>query len=395
MRQTGRSSWSRRPFIDIDATQKRVYEHRKQGAGFGHTKIQGKSLLVRGLNAVAGTICTPLGAPVIAAVRLRGGNANSASGAATFAAEAIATACDTGCTGTVIVRADSAYYSAAFCGAVRRAGARFSVTVNMDSKVTAAIAAIPDHAWTGIRYPRAIWDDQLGCWVSDAQVAETGYTAFTYAKKGQLVTARLIARRVRDLNKQAPAGQDELFPTWRYHAALSVGALREGSRGVVHGYYLLGLGCGLVGGVADLLGVDHAGARPAKGYGGAVHGAPCAGRGRVDAERHRIPRAAARRRHGIGDSLERILRRGGREGDRLGCFHGDGLLCLGRGLVGVVARLVGVDHAGAWGAERHGGAGDGARRSGRGRIDAERHWISRAAAGCRHGIDVPHRRRRR
>jgi hypothetical protein len=68
-------------FIDIDAMQKRVYGRRKQGAAFGHTKIQGKSLLVRGLNALAATICTPLGAPVIAAVRLRGGNANSARGA--------------------------------------------------------------------------------------------------------------------------------------------------------------------------------------------------------------------------------------------------------------------------------------------------------------------------
>jgi hypothetical protein len=35
-------------FIDIDSTQKRVYGHAKQGAAFGHTKIQGKSLLVRG-----------------------------------------------------------------------------------------------------------------------------------------------------------------------------------------------------------------------------------------------------------------------------------------------------------------------------------------------------------
>ena len=73
-----------------------------------------------------------------------------------------------------MVRADSAYYSAAFCGAARRAGARFSVTVNMDPKVAAAIAAISQDAWTPIRYSRAIWDDQLGCWVSDAQVAETG-----------------------------------------------------------------------------------------------------------------------------------------------------------------------------------------------------------------------------
>jgi hypothetical protein len=205
-------------FVDIDAMQKRVYGHRKQGAGFGHTKIGGKSLLVRGLNALAATISTPLGAPVIAAARLRGGTANSARGAAGFAAEAIRTARDTGCSGLIIVRADSAYYSAAFCGAVRRGGARFSVTVNMDPKVAAAIAAISEDAWTAIRYPRAIWDDQLRCWVSDAQVAEVPYPAFTSAKKGQQITARLIVRRVRDLTTRAPAGQDELFPAWRCHA---------------------------------------------------------------------------------------------------------------------------------------------------------------------------------
>ena len=207
-------------FVDIDAMQKRVYGHRKQGAGFGHTKIQGKSLLVRGLNALAATICTPLGAPVIAATRPRGGTANSARGAARFAAEAISTARAIGCTGLLIVRADSSYYSAAFCGAVRRAGARFSVTVNMDPKIAAAIAAIPQTAWIPIRYPRAIWDDQLRCWVSDAQVAEIKYTAFA-SKKGQAITARLIVRRVRDLNKQAAAGQDELFPAWRYHAVFT------------------------------------------------------------------------------------------------------------------------------------------------------------------------------
>jgi hypothetical protein len=64
-------------FIDIDSQKKRVCGHKKQGAAFGHTKIQGKSLLVRGLNALAATISTPLGAPVIAATRLLGGNALS------------------------------------------------------------------------------------------------------------------------------------------------------------------------------------------------------------------------------------------------------------------------------------------------------------------------------
>ena len=206
-------------FIDIDSMQKRVYGHEKQGAKFGHTKIQGKSLLVRGLNALAAVISTPIAAPVIACTRLRGGNAASARGAASMAAQAIGTARDCGCAGTIIVRMDSAFYNAAVLGAVRRGGARFSVTVPVNSGIRAAIAAISDESWTPIRYPQAVWDDQLDCWVSDAEVAETEYTAFA-SKKGRAVTARLIVRRVRDQNKQA-AGQVELFPAWRYHAVFS------------------------------------------------------------------------------------------------------------------------------------------------------------------------------
>jgi len=204
-------------FLDIDSQQRRVCGHKKQGAGFGHAKIQGKSLLVRGLNALAATISTPLGAPVIAATRLRGGSAASARGAASFARHAVRTARAIGCTGLLVARADSAFYSAAFTGAVRAAGAFFSVTVQMNPHVQAAIAAIGEDAWTAIRYPRAIWDDQLDCWVSDAEVAETGYTAFT-SKKGQAITARLIVRRVKDLNRKAAEGQDELFTVWRCHA---------------------------------------------------------------------------------------------------------------------------------------------------------------------------------
>jgi hypothetical protein len=207
-------------FIDIDSMQKRVYGHAKQGARFGHTKIQGKSLLVRGLNALTATISTPIAAPVIAATRLRGGNAASARGAASLAARAIGTARACGCTGTLIVRMDSAFYNAAVTGAIGRAGARFSVTVPMNTSIRAAIAAISEDAWTGIWYPRAIWDDQLGAWVSDAEVAEIRYTAFA-SKNGQAVTARLVVRRVRDLNKQAATGQDELFPAWRYHAVFT------------------------------------------------------------------------------------------------------------------------------------------------------------------------------
>jgi Transposase DDE domain group 1 len=208
-------------FVDIDSTQKRVYGHKKQGAKFGHTKIQGKSVLVRGLNALVAAVSTPLAAPVAAATRLRGGNAPSARGAAGLAAQAVGTARACGCTGTIVVRMDSAYYTAAVIAAIRRNGARFSVTAPLTAAVRTAIAAIPGNAWTAIRYPQAIWDDQLGCWVSDAEVAETGYTAFTSKKKELQVTARLIVRRVRDKNPKAAPGQSELFPAWRYHAVFT------------------------------------------------------------------------------------------------------------------------------------------------------------------------------
>jgi hypothetical protein len=208
-------------FIDIDSTQKRVYGYEKEGAAFGHAKVAGKNLLVKGLNALISVISTPLAAPVLGPVRLRGGNAGSARGAAGLAAEAIGTARECGCTGKILARMDSAYYNAAVIGTIRRNQAYFSVTVPMNSSIQAAIASIPDDAWTAIEYPQAIWDEQMDCWVSDAEVAETGYTAFASKKKSQQVTARLIVRRVRAKNEKAAEGTDELFPVWRHHAVLT------------------------------------------------------------------------------------------------------------------------------------------------------------------------------
>lgn len=202
-------------FIDMDSSQRRVYGHNKQGAAFGHTKIQSKTVLVKGLNALSAAVSTPDSAPLVAAARLRGGSANTARGAASLLAEAIGAAREAGCTGLIIARMDSGYYNAAVIRACIRNGARFSVTARMDNAVKAAIGAIGEDAWTPVNYPRAIWDDQLSCWASDAEVAEITYTAFA-SQKGKAVTARLVVRRVRDQNHQT-AGQDELFRVWRYH----------------------------------------------------------------------------------------------------------------------------------------------------------------------------------
>jgi hypothetical protein len=56
-------------------------------------------------------------------------------------------------------------------------------------------------------------------------VAEVEYTAFTaHQNRGRApvpLTARLIVRRVRDMNTGAGDGQEELFPAWRCHAVFT------------------------------------------------------------------------------------------------------------------------------------------------------------------------------
>jgi hypothetical protein len=208
-------------FVDVDSVQRRVYGASKQGAAFGHAKIASKSLLVRGLNALAATVSTPLAAPVVTATRLRGGAAGSARGAASLVAEALGTAREAGATGTIVVRADSAFYAGAFVAACRRAGAHFSVTVRMDPKIRRTITTLDEDAWIPIQYPNAIFDEQTGTWISEAEIAEVPYTAFASARAHR-THARLIVRRVKRLNPKATAqGQDELFSTYRYHAVFT------------------------------------------------------------------------------------------------------------------------------------------------------------------------------
>jgi hypothetical protein len=87
----------------------------------------------------------------------------------------------------------------------------------VDPKIRAAIAAIGEGAWTPVTYPRAVWDEDQQRLISDAEVAEVQYTAFA-SRKGKAITARPIVCRVKDLNRKADQGQDELFTIWRYHA---------------------------------------------------------------------------------------------------------------------------------------------------------------------------------
>jgi hypothetical protein len=205
-------------YVDVDSLLRRVYGPAKQGAAFGHAKVGGYSVKLRGLSPLIAAISTEQAAPVVAASRLRGGNAASARSAASLVKQAIATARSAGATGQILVRGDSAFGSGAVVSACRTAGVHFSLTLQSNPKLQAAIDSIEATAWTPVRYPGAVYDEQLQQWISNAEVAETTYTAFeTTTHK---VTARLVVRRVRELNP-APPGQEELFPTWRYHAFLT------------------------------------------------------------------------------------------------------------------------------------------------------------------------------
>jgi hypothetical protein len=201
--------------VDIDDTVRQTYGYAKQGAGRGYTGI-------KGLNALLAVISTPLSAPLIAAARLRKGSTNSARGAAKLLADALATARRAGAAGLVLVRADSAYYGYDIVAACRRAGAQFSITARLTPSVIRAITSIDEQAWTPIRYPRAIYDQDEQRWVSDAEVAETTFTAFTGRRHREHITARLIVRRVRRLNPATvPPGQSEAFAVYRYHAVFT------------------------------------------------------------------------------------------------------------------------------------------------------------------------------
>jgi DDE family transposase len=156
--------------------------------------------------------------PVIAATRLRAGNAASARAAASLVRQAIATARACGAGGKILVRGDSSFGNSAVVAACRKAGANFSFTLQTNTKLAAAIACIGEAAWIPVRYPGAVLDETTGQWISDAEVAETAYTAFE--STDHPVTARLVVRRVRERNL-APAGQEELFPIWRYHQFLT------------------------------------------------------------------------------------------------------------------------------------------------------------------------------
>ncbi|PZS13300.1 MAG: hypothetical protein DLM60_20925 [Pseudonocardiales bacterium] len=77
---------------------------------------------------------------------------------------------------------------------------RFSITTKQTRPVQAAIDVIDPGAWVSIAYiayPHAIYDEATQQWISDAEIAETTYTAYQSRRKSEQITVRLIVPRVK------------------------------------------------------------------------------------------------------------------------------------------------------------------------------------------------------
>ena len=183
------------PFtIDVDSSIHETYGLAKEGGTrFTYNHVRGYNPLY----AVAA------GTGDVLHVRLRGGNAHSGRGAASFLTETFGRVRRAGASGPIVLRADSGFYSRTVVDACRRASVSFSITAKLHKGgVHKAIAAIGESAWVAIPY-----------FLDGADVAETTYQPF--GQKGQ--PCRLIVRRVRP----TPGSQLALFVEFIYHAFIT------------------------------------------------------------------------------------------------------------------------------------------------------------------------------
>ncbi|RKZ99536.1 MAG: IS1380 family transposase [Gammaproteobacteria bacterium] len=172
--------------IDLDSTVARTYGTKKQGTGFGYTKVVGYHPLIA-TRAATGEILH---------IRQRTGSAGSGRGMKQFISETMARIRRAGATGQVTLRADSGFFSMGFIKRLVDLGVPFSITVPKNKAVVRLTTNIDDGSWTPIVYP----DGGVG------EVSETKYKTY-----------RLVVRRTRP----TPTNQTEMWPDWEYHSFIT------------------------------------------------------------------------------------------------------------------------------------------------------------------------------
>jgi hypothetical protein len=117
--------------IDVDSTICQTHGYAKQGATYGYTRQRGYHPL----------LATRADTGEILHARMRKGSANSSRGAQRFVRETIRRVRRAGATGPIVLRADSAFWSAKVITACRDHNVRFSITVRATKAVVAASTA--------------------------------------------------------------------------------------------------------------------------------------------------------------------------------------------------------------------------------------------------------------
>jgi hypothetical protein len=175
--------------IDLDSTICEVHGKQKQGAAYGHTRVLGYHPLLAS-RADTGEILH---------ARLRKGSSHR--GVKRFVEELVARVRRAGAAGALVVRGDTGFWSYKLIDTLTRLGVGFSITINVNAQVKAAIEGIDEAAWQPITYPEG----------GEAAVAETRYVTGTRGGRREL---RLVVRR----SRLTDPTQAQLWPDWRYHA---------------------------------------------------------------------------------------------------------------------------------------------------------------------------------
>jgi hypothetical protein len=172
--------------IDADSFVSEVFGPKKQGVGFGYTRVRGYHPL----------LATRADTGEVLHIRLRTGSANTSRGMTRFLDELIARVDRAGATGQKLLRADSGFWSKRTFDRLDQAGWAFSIGIRLHPSVRQVIEQIDEGSWQTLEdYPPT----------SIAQIAETQFGA-----------RRLIVRRVRTLDRQG-----QLLPTWELFSFLT------------------------------------------------------------------------------------------------------------------------------------------------------------------------------
>jgi len=172
--------------IDLDSTICGTYGTKKQGTGFGYTKMVGYHPLIA-TRAETGEILH---------IWQRTGSAGSGRGMKRFAGELVARVRRAGASGPLTLRADSGFFSIQFIETLKKLDVRFSITVPKNLAVVRITGEIHDATWTPISYP-------------DGGIAEVSETRYK--------DERLIVRRTR----HTPGSQISMWPDWEYHSFIT------------------------------------------------------------------------------------------------------------------------------------------------------------------------------